>query len=614
MYIARRIYNFLSLPIAQLLSADPPPPPYGHYMLQEGDNDDRLLYEGSVRSAANGDNVPESGQTPYVQQLQQDLIDLGFKLVGTPDGDFGLGTVIAVREFQIYAKMDNLAEEMAGPWALNTPYSVKLTQVPNTEKYVGKISGMVNSATRARIRIWIVKKWRCPVVLAAYRVTNDVIGGIYNNHENIWKHDEVRIGEIRANNPNIAARIYARDFTGYYTFPPGQNANDLIALGFYERRGPSGPVSKPPNYAWPEAELLEANFTGSALPLSPTVESTFKVIRAVSEVENFGFFDSVNAWDSALISLGPCHWTLRLGNSGGELGGYFSYLKYNDLNAFEDALGFFGLHPKESWLDHSTASSGKLLFQANRTYLSDVQQETESSTNSTVTLSNAGQANSLKTWHWFYRYVMAGRTIPGFQNRMYDMARIRVRDILNTNWGTSTSHGNTSLLNVSDGTVGGRPPRIGDVFTSEQAVAMVLRWHIRYPGHVINGSGPRAANSLRRAVSALTINPLTAPDTWGNTEEAQLITGIVNRVNAIVLAAQAVYDSNPNNTNEDKLNTAIKFRNTMTYVRDWHQWNASSNRRNYSLNPGYSNLDNTRNSFDFDSNGLLNTPYPDAIF
>ena len=38
--------------------------------------------------------------------------------------------------------------------------------------------------------------------------------------------------------------------------------------------------------------------------------STYKVVRAVAEVEAIGFFDGINGYDNAFLSMGPCHWTM----------------------------------------------------------------------------------------------------------------------------------------------------------------------------------------------------------------------------------------------------------------------------------------------------------------
>ena len=95
---------------------------YGDHDLQRGDHD------GSTTSSkpprwGNVEDPPSArglAQTPtqggsslavpgHVEQLQRDLRELGFLIVGSPDGGFGKLSEWAVREFQIYASMENVA-------------------------------------------------------------------------------------------------------------------------------------------------------------------------------------------------------------------------------------------------------------------------------------------------------------------------------------------------------------------------------------------------------------------------------------------------------------------------------------------------------------------------
>jgi len=79
---------------------------------------------------------------------------------------------------------------------------------------------------------------------------------------------------------------------------------------------------------------------------------------------------------------------------------------------------------------------------------------------------------------------------------MWHMARIRLRDILQTPWDPPNRA--ASVPDVPDdeaGTPTMRRARIRDVVTSERAVALVYRWHILNPtGMVAAGT---AGNSLR---------------------------------------------------------------------------------------------------------------------
>ena len=61
-------------------------------------------------------------------------------------------------------------------------------------------------------------------------------------------------------------------------------------------------------------------------------------MRAVAEQECIGFFDGINAYDNAFVSLGVCHWTLGIvfpkGIERGELLGFLAYLRAVEPAAF----------------------------------------------------------------------------------------------------------------------------------------------------------------------------------------------------------------------------------------------------------------------------------------
>jgi hypothetical protein len=497
-------------------------------------------------------------------------------LVGTPDGVFGLGTQWAVREFQIYAKMANVAQEGApGPSAPNR-YVDRLSQVANSARYAGPVSGVVNAATRTALQLWKTNRWRCPVVVEAWNMSGSARASLHT--ANLWRKDDV------ANN---GPRIYARDFSGYYTFPAGQNANDLIVLGDYQTAGQGGPSSRAPGHTWPEAELLPENLVGVPLAaLTAGQLSTYKVIRACSEVECMGFFDSLNAWDNAIMSLGPCHWTLGLISGAtvdeGELCGYLAYLRNVEPADFAQAIGFFGARVDESWVNSSgVAAGGDLFVSSLRKYTGWMAQEQEGGTFAR-TPNNPDDGNYFRTWHWFYRFLMAGRTIGGFRRRMWDMARIRLRDIRATPWGSGAP--TVPAIPVAGG--GTRPATIGDVFTSEKALALIMRWHIYRPAHMIAGgqAGPNLRNILTNAaVPGSAGNPAL----WTDAHEQKLIDSIMHEVGVVA---------------------STDLTNTMTYVRDWHNWGASGGPRHYALPATIANLAVTRNSLQFDDSGLPPAP------
>ena len=548
------------------------PDHYGDYNLAREDNDTARRWGGIVRPAS---AAQPAGQG-FVSRLQRDLLALGFRLFDSANGNFGAATHWALREFQAYAKMEHAAQENTQSTA--TRYVDRLTRVsiPQPQRYTGRVSGVLNARTRQLLRHWVDNRWRCPVVAEAW----NMLGNNRNTlaQGNVWRHDEVPTGR----------RVYVRDFTEYYDFPAGRNRNDLIVLGprlnYLQWQGPA---SQAPQHTWREAEMLPERLVGVPLAqLTDAQRSTFKVIRAVSEVECMGFFDSVNAYDNAFISLGPCHWTLGIVNNGdvdaqnvrvvaeGELCGFLAYLRQTEATAFEDAVGFFGVRVDEDW-----GANGQTLYNTSqRKYAGWVAVEQENGTWQRLQ-EREPEANFLKTWHWFYRFVMAGRTIAGFQRRMWHLARARLRDLRRSAWGT----GVTAIPTGAQGQT--RPVTVGDVFTSERALGIILRWHIRFPGHVLTNG--QAANRLRNALArARTAQPnlgwAGAPTTWTAAHEGALIQGLRDEVDS---------------TGNDNLIETIGS------VNGWPGW-ATNNPRGYTLPATIGALGQGRSSFQFDDADL----------
>jgi peptidoglycan hydrolase-like protein with peptidoglycan-binding domain len=557
--------------------------------------------------AANQLNIPE-----HVRQLQEDLRTLGFLIVGTPSGDFDLRTEWAVREFQAYSKMQNVAVirqaapanthqgahlvaalgQLAGS---NPPVSVyvdSLEGTANNAAYTGAVSGIVNADTRTALEHWLQHEWRCPVIIEAWRVQNGNRATLFTQTGgapavNVWLHDEVA---------SSAPRFFARDFSGYYTFPTGRVATEYQVIGdFQTYLNWSGPRSVPPNHTWTEGEMLPTAIFGNAT-LSASQTSTYKAVRAVAEVECMGFSDSVNCYDNAFVSLGPCHWTLGIVNGNavaeGELPGYLSYLRHADRAAFDTAIGFFGMRADEDWVHNGVGDGSSLFSSGSAKYSGWVALENASGGHTRLPLQEA-EGNLFKTWHWHHRFVMAGRTVNGYRARMYHMARMRIRDIRRRPWGTG-------VANVGSGATS-RPATIGDVFTSERAWALILRWHVRFPAHMVAGGGPgtRLRNALNNAITATAAantpagqTPLTwngDPSTWTDRHEEALVNGIMAEVANLANGGLS---------------------QTMSYVESWPNWTGpgASNPRHYQLTAPLARLAITRNSLDFDTGGLPPAP------
>jgi hypothetical protein len=346
----------------------------------------------------------------------------------------------------------------------------------------------------------------------------------------------------------------------------------------------SGPRSVPPKHTWsPEGELLPEHLVGVPLnQLTPPQRSTYKVVRAVGDVECIGFFDCVNCYDNAFVSVGPCHWTLGIIAAGqvdeGELCAYLAYLRHADPGAFHEAIEFFGMRAAEDWVRNGVPDGDDLKVRGARKYVGWMAQQDESS-NFVRMPKDEAHGNYFKTWHWMYRFVMAGRTVEGYIRRMWHMARVRVRDIRDVPWAN---------VEPAVASVGNRTPTIGDVFTSERATGILLRWHVRSPGSVVSRGAPgdRIRGALTRArQAAANLNWNGDPAGWTDAHEVALVNGLMD---------------------EAQVNAKNYF-DTLEAVNAWPvSW--GNNPRKFTLAAAIGRLANTRRSLNFDANDLPPAP------
>lgn len=507
----------------------------------------------------------------YVVQLQKDLKALGFGNIGAIDGNFGRKTFWALREFQSYAKYATVAKLVRTTGPLHSRLAPVAT---GNQRYLGHIDGVANDDTRTLLEHWLASDWRCPVVINAWEIDS---GGqkISLEAQNVWHHDDHEVS-------SSTIGFFAHDVSGQ--FPnAGVLADGSVLLGQYKTYGSfGGPLSTPPKFTQPSAEILPENLVGRPFTaLNAFEQSTFRVVRAVSEVECLGFFDCINAYDSAIISAGPCHWTLglvkRRNNVGqvydGELCGTLAYAAWSKQAEFDRYLTFFGVNIRDSWVGPNGVSDGAELFDRDQfkfaSWLSFIDENGDYSA-----VPNAEEdGNYFKSWHWIYRFTAAMRESAGLRLAIWDMARVRLRDV--------------GRIKVQ---IGGAIRTVDEIFTSEKARALLHRWHIYRPGE-ISSSGPGTA--LRRIVQRAQAGGPGGwggnPTNWTNAHE----TALLNANDAII---------------QDMGNADLK--NTTANVSKWPGWHGpgTTNPRKYQLAHGLTPLSTKRGSFKFDNTGLPPAP------
>ncbi|WP_410539928.1 peptidoglycan-binding protein [Streptomyces sp. KL2] len=502
--------------------------------------------------------------------------------------------------------------------------------VPAPQRFAGPVSGVVDTATRQVIARWKAHGLRCPVVIEAWRLGT---GGVPQTipvipaagtrparlADNVWRWDET------TNNAVTSPRMYARDFSGHWTRPAGRPADGWEA----ERRTPigqrvpyddpraaagdparpmAGPVAMPERgHTWaPEAEMTPEALIGTPLrDLDADTLATYKVIRAVAEVEALGYFDAVNCYDHAFASLGLCHWTFgarvwvpanQPGRpdralwevENGELWAFLAYLRSRDEAAFQKVAGFFGVQPDRTWTGNGQGGAPSPWVAGQRKYAARGVLTRQDGTTAplhgfpapgagvTQVYGQYAEHEYFKIWHWFYRFVMAGRTEDGFRRAMWDMARMRLRDVRSTPWNHPTA---ANPFPLQAGTT------IGDVFRSERTAALVHRWHVFAPAQLLRGGPVAASARLQNVVAgAATASGLAFgqnPATWTAAHEAAMAAAIL-AANPCPTASTSV-TTEPHPANHGNHAGYLDPGHTLRIVDAWPTWSAGNNPRRYTL-------------------------------
>ena len=260
-----------------------------------------------------------------------------------------------------------------------------------------------------------------------------------------------------------------------------------------------------------------------------------------------GVLDGMNAYDTAILSGGPLHYTLGLCKRAngkrqsalaacviyqGELCPALSMQQARAPQDFTRFFGIFGLRPLTPWADPPTA----LYSSAHRKLRGWVtlQDETGAFVDAraqhpgnvpagqlpNVTDADFQLAEVLHHWHWIYRWQMAPRLSQGLREMTYDLARARLRALLST---------------PVKGIVGAPAGlTLGDLFTSELSVALLERVHVFNPPWIFDITDQEAEwlgrtvadiklqTHLQAAFDAAKATGGTDPDDWGDVEEAAL--------------------------------------------------------------------------------------------
>ena len=499
------------------------------------------FHEGAFRDK-NGDPIN------WVARLKVTLAKRGFRLdpswdtldhknlrTKEKDGEYTPATEWAVREFQIAAKYLKALREDG-----------EQIKMPAEARYTGPISGVLNSETLSALNYWddqtqpLTQPLMCQIRLSGFEkvVTDETTGNA--SHPNLWRDDEVK----------KSIRVFALDQSesfyrsGLPAAPRDPKKYQVTGgLEYYSNTGTYGPITDA-KYSWKresdESEVLpERLFDLASGSVLDRQLATYRIIRAAADVECFGFFEGGNAYDSQIVSFGLVHWTIRSDN-GGEFPAFLAYFQQRYPKEFEQAISRFGLFTSRVWPRVGGSADGlSLLLSGKMTY--DCQSSLATEANEADVMPGAlDEMRYLRNWHWLYRFIMAGRGEDAYRRAMWDMARIRLRIILDANWpdGNDWPKVNT------------RAAKLGETFRSEQVLAMLIRWNILGPAFVRNGN--QVGSALRAAYATVRGEPPFSNDhnvaNWKSRHESRLADQIIKQFDAIYNKNKEVTDDGFNIT------------------------------------------------------------------
>jgi len=256
-----------------------------------------------------------------------------------------------------------------------------------------------------------------------------------------------------------------------------------------------------------------------------------------------------------------------------DLAAYLAYLRFANPDSYTTAFGLFGLKPDRNWENEQGVGDGSSMLDiSQRRYAAGILLNTEEEEESVPIESEAFEY--LISWHWFYRWVMAARTIPEFQKGLWNYSRLQLQSILSTPWGDKT-------LKVNQ-----RRAVLKEVYTSEQTIALIYYWYLRFPEDIVDSG--KVAESLVAAFQNAGVSG-NDPSAWTDADEKKLNDALIAKAR--------------------ELRTEDDFVRGIDYISEWTQKRIDeATLREYQLyNDTFENslaLSQIRNSFSFDNSQI----------
>lgn len=469
------------------------------------------------------------------------LAELGFNLFFDDDGADNLTPwlTVALRELQAHATMPFLAKKKTG--TTSKRWLENLESTPNTLIYAGPIDGVLTPKVQSVIDHWRTNNFRCPVVFDLFvnigpkevwppldNMGKDSVIG------NFWRYDDPRIltfvGTKNTADKYKKLQVRVCDMSGHFEAAHLPD-RPLHKIGRLQKHlGFTGAALADSAVIGRDSEVLPKVMIGKDWSaLDDEAQCTFRVVRAVAERECLGYLQSINGYDDAWMSLGPCHWTLGLGGvikppppdqkaGPGELPAFLAYWASEAAADAQRVLSRpFGVGFAPAWKKGESGNSADQGWDAARNYTGHM---TRQVAGGVERLDTFGQLEWFRTLPWYWRFLAVIRNVESFRQRQWNMTRLRMRDLLAYKIDPADRPGQDP---------GPNQVALSALITSEAGVALLLRLHVRKSGYI--SSKKNKAPSLRLALALAGIGEKDVTK-WTDAHELQLIEG---------LAASAAY-------------------------------------------------------------------------
>ncbi|WP_232478687.1 hypothetical protein [Roseomonas rosulenta] len=383
----------------------------------------------------------------------------------------------------------------------------------------------------ACVDAWEAKRYRCPVVIDIFLREKGALVPLDGGADwigNYWRYDDPRIvAFVDGKKTQIKRlRVGVCDLTGLFRKahnPAPHKMERAGGISIFSKDWRGGFVSQGSD----ADEILPETLLGldwNTITKGET-RSTFRVLRAISEFEAAGRFDGINGYDDAVISFGPYNWALAPARGAspsepdstagaGELAPYLAYWAGRaPTDARTKLFDPFGVSMKPVW-PAGNAGPKKPSWQSTRNYVGRMDWAPLDNDTSDPGKKRLGDLEWLHTTHWFWRWLALSRYVTTFRRHQWDLGRTRLRDVLAFEIDPSDRPGKP---------MGTRKVRLDKMFTSEVAVALLVRCHVRWSGFLSQTKfrGP----SLRLAL-ALADLPADVSK-WKDAEQSRLIEAVI---------------------------------------------------------------------------------------